>query len=84
MDQETARKEMHRAYELIKQGQKEAAFDILFPMTEEFEQNAALWWLLAHSLIGRSDEDAVVALENMLDLQPGHEPGQRLLRKLNS
>lgn len=81
MNETEAREQMHEAYQMIKQGQKEDASNLLLGMVDGFSDNAALWWLLANASEGRSDEDLVISLENCYNLQPDHEPNRRKLIK---
>lgn len=82
MNEDEGREIMQKAYRMIKAGRKSEGFDLLFPLTETFPENAALWWLIAQAMVGRSNEDAIVALENVQTLQPDHEPSARLLQRL--
>lgn len=82
MNEDQARDTMYEGYNLIKQGRKQEAVDLLFALTEDFQNNAALWWLLANALKESSPEDTIIALENCQALQPDHEPSRRMLQTM--
>ena len=72
---------LQTARQFLAQGEKEQARHLLLKLVEEDEKNETAWWLLSESMDGVDDQ--VVALENVLVLNPRHPQAKtRLEEKL--
>ncbi|MDL1902727.1 hypothetical protein FBR02_18395 [Anaerolineae bacterium CFX9] len=73
--------QLQQAYQLIRDGRKPEALQILLPIVRNDKGNADAWWLLANAV---SDPvQARKALEQVLRLRPGDEKARRMLDRLN-
>ncbi|MBC7810601.1 MAG: hypothetical protein H7175_05610 [Burkholderiales bacterium] len=69
--------QLQQVYQLIKDGQKREAIDILKPIVKNDPDNADAWWLMANAV---TDPDYKRrALENVLRLRPNHVKAQNML-----
>ncbi|MFP4322978.1 MAG: hypothetical protein ACLFTK_11045 [Anaerolineales bacterium] len=78
---------MHEAVDLIKSGdddKKRQAVDMLIEIVSENDKIAGAWWLLANACYGILPQDSLIATENLLELNPEHEGGQRLHQRLRA
>ena len=74
--------QLQQAYQLIKNGQKDRALEILDPIVAAEPDNADAWWLLANA---RSDVDFKrEAAQQVLRLRPDHAKARLMLQRLSS
>jgi hypothetical protein len=72
--------QLQQVYQLIKDGNKREAIDILKPIVKNDPDNADAWWLMANAV---TDPDYKRrALENVLRLRPNHVKAQTMLDEL--
>lgn len=76
---EAALKDMRIATRLIRQKEYDEAFELLLPLAADFGDDAGVWWLLANAAAKNQPSEAIVALENLLDIQPSHREGKKLM-----
>lgn len=75
-----AQDQIRRAAELIKQGEKGQAGQILRGVLRQDQNNAQGWWLL--SLTQEDQDKAVRCLERVLSIDPNHAGAKKRLAKL--
>ncbi len=73
---------LHEAYQLIKAGQKKAAYQLLRDVLERDENNADAWWLFAHASPDLLQVEQ--ALWQVLRLKPGDPPATALLNRVRA
>ncbi len=66
--------QLRQAYQLLKEGKKSAAVEILRPICQTEPDNADAWWLLANALT--EPRQIQKALQNLLLINPFHEQAQ--------
>lgn len=76
------RSQLLEAYNLIKDGRKGEAENLLIGVLRDNEGNADAWWLLANAL--STPEEQREAVEQVLTLRPGDEKAQKMLSKINT
>jgi hypothetical protein len=76
------RSQLLQAYNLIKDGRKGEAEDLLIGVLRDHETNADAWWLLANAL--NTPEEQREALEQVLTLRPADDKAQKMLAKINT
>ncbi len=74
--------QLRRAYDLIRQGQKEEAAAILQPILKTDRGNADAWWLLANALTDPAKQ--IQALNQVLRLRPNDQRAEKLLGRLEA
>ncbi len=72
--------QLRRAYDLIRQGQKEEAAAILQPILKTDRGNADAWWLLANALTDPAKQ--IQALNQVLKLRPNDQRAEKMLGRL--
>jgi hypothetical protein len=76
------RSQLLEAYNLIKDGRKGEAEELLIGILRDHESNADAWWLLANAL--STPEEQREAVEQVLALRPGDDKAQKMLAKINT
>lgn len=74
--------QLRRAYDLIRQGQKEEAVAILQPILRSERDNADAWWLMANALTDPARQ--IQALNQVLRLRPSDQRAQKMLARLEA
>lgn len=74
--------QLRRAYDLIRQGQKEEAVAILQPILRSDRDNADAWWLMANALTDPARQ--IQALNQVLRLRPSDQRAQKMLARLEA
>jgi hypothetical protein len=77
---EPTRTELQKAYQLIKNGEKEEAVSVLRPMLTVDPNNADGWWLLANAVSDPAEQRS--ALEKVVMLRPDHAQARAKLADL--
>jgi hypothetical protein len=72
--------QLQQAFQLIKQGQRQEAAQILVPIVRAEPNNADAWWLLANAVTNTEQQRR--ALEKVLSLRPGDDRAQKKLAQL--
>jgi len=74
--------ELVQAYQLIKQGQRQQAGQIIKAVLKTDPQNTDAWWLMAHAVT--KPELVRRALETVLKYDPNHQKARAMLAKLDA
>ncbi len=72
--------QLQQAFQLIKDGQRQEAAQILVPIVRAEPNNADAWWLLANAVT--NEEQQRRALEKVLSIRPGDDRAQKKLSQL--
>jgi len=72
--------QLQQAFQLIKNGQRQEAAQILVPIVRAEPNNADAWWLLANAVT--NEEQQRRALEKVLSIRPGDDRAQKKLSQL--
>lgn len=73
--------QLQQAYQLIKEGRKAEAVQLLTPLVRADNTNADAWWLLANSV--NNEDHQRRALEAVLRLRPNDDRAQRMLSRIS-
>ncbi|GEM_PF-1111130 len=73
--------QLQSAYQLVREGRKTDAINLILPIVRADSNNADAWWLLANALDDRPK--AKYALEQVIRLRPDDDRAVKMLHKLN-
>lgn len=76
------RAQLVQAYNLIKQGNRQAAEELLIGVLRDHADNADAWWLLANTLTDPNEQRE--ALQEVLQLRPGDDKARKMIEKINA